>query len=115
MMQVDDIREYCLALPEVEESLPFGPDVLVFKVQGKVFLLLPLDTDPVQFNVKCDPSLAEELRELYTCVLPGYHMNKKHWNTIIADGSVKNAQLKEWIQHSYHLVHKKGKTKPGKA
>lgn len=109
MMHVDEIRDYCVALPEVEETLPFGPDVLVFKVKGKVFLLLSLDADPMQFNVKCDPVLAEELREQYTCVIPGYHMNKKHWNTIIVDGSVKNALLKEWIQHSYHLVHKKSK------
>jgi predicted DNA-binding protein (MmcQ/YjbR family) len=109
MMQVDEIRDYCIALPEVEETLPFGPDTLVFKVQGKIFLLLSLDADPVQFNVKCDPVLAEELRENYSCVIPGYHMNKKHWNTIIVDGSVKNALLKEWIQHSYHLVHKKSK------
>lgn len=109
MMQVDEIRDYCIALPEVEETLPFGPDVLVFKVKGKIFLLLSLDADPVQFNVKCDPVMAEELREHYTCVIPGYHMNKKHWNTIIVDGSVKNALLKEWIQHSYHLVHKKSK------
>jgi len=107
MMQVDEIRDYCIALPEVEETLPFGPDTLVFKVQGKIFLLLSLDADPVQFNVKCDPVLAEELRENYSCVIPGYHMNKKHWNTIIVDGSVKNALLKEWIQHSYHLAHKK--------
>jgi predicted DNA-binding protein (MmcQ/YjbR family) len=107
MMQVDEIRDYCTALPEVEETLPFGPDTLVFKVQGKIFLLLSLDTEPVQFNVKCDPVLAEELRENYSCVIPGYHMNKKHWNTIIVDGSVKNAMLREWIQHSYHLVHKK--------
>ena len=109
MMQVDEIRDYCIALPEVEETLPFGPDTLVFKVQGKIFLLLSLDADPVQFNVKCDPVFAEELREQYTCVIPGYHMNKKHWNTIIVDGSAKNALLKEWIQHSYHLVHKKSK------
>ncbi len=109
MMQVDEIRDYCTALPEVEETLPFGPDTLVFKVQGKIFLLLSLDTEPVQFNVKCDPVLAEELRENYSCVIPGYHMNKKHWNTIIVDGSVKNAMLREWIQHSYHLVHKKNK------
>ena len=109
MMQVDEIRDYCIALPEVEETLPFGPDTLVFKVQGKIFLLLSLDADPVQFNVKCDPVLAEELRENYSCVIPGYHMNKKHWNTIIVDGSVKNALLKEWIQHSYHLVLKKSK------
>jgi predicted DNA-binding protein (MmcQ/YjbR family) len=109
MMQVDEIRDYCIALPEVEETLPFGPDTLVFKVQGKIFLLLSLDADPVQFNVKCDPVLAEKLRENYSCVIPGYHMNKKHWNTIIVDGSVKNAMLKEWIQYSYHLVHKKSK------
>lgn len=109
MMHVDEIRDYCIALPEVEETLPFGPDTLVFKVQGKIFLLLSLDADPVQFNVKCDPVLAEELRENYSCVIPGYHMNKKHWNTIIVDGSVKNVLLKEWIQHSYHLVHKKSK------
>jgi len=109
MMQVDEIRDYCIALPEVEETLPFGPDTLVFKVQGKIFLLLSLDADPIQFNVKCDLVLAEELREQYTCVIPGYHMNKKHWNTIIVDGSVKNALLKEWIQHSYHLAHKKSK------
>jgi predicted DNA-binding protein (MmcQ/YjbR family) len=109
MMHVDEIRDYCITLPEVEETLPFGPDTLVFKVQGKIFLLLSLDADPVQFNVKCDPVLAEELRENYSCVIPGYHMNKKHWNTIIVDGSVKNVLLKEWIQHSYHLVHKKSK------
>lgn len=111
MMQIDEIRDYCLELPEVEESLPFGPDTLVFKVEGKIFLLLSLDADPLQFNVKCDPALAEELRENYSCVIPGYHMNKKHWNTIIVNGSVKNAMLKEWIQHSYHLVHKKSKKK----
>lgn len=110
-MQIDEIRDYCLELPEVEESLPFGPDTLVFKVEGKIFLLLSLDADPLQFNVKCDPALAEELRENYSCVIPGYHMNKKHWNTIIVNGSVKNAMLKEWIQHSYHLVHKKSKKK----
>ena len=106
-MTIDVIREYCLSKDDVEETLPFGPDVIVFKVKGKLFLLLPLDTESLQFNVKCDPVLAEELRENYSCVIPGYHMNKKHWNTIIVDGSVKNALLKEWIQHSYHLVHKK--------
>lgn len=90
--------------PGVEESLPFGPDVIVFKVNGKIFLLLPLNNEPVQFNVKCDPERAEALREEYTCVVPGYHMNKKNWNTIIADGSVSFSMLKEWINHSYDLV-----------
>ncbi|HLO79986.1 MAG TPA: MmcQ/YjbR family DNA-binding protein [Chitinophagaceae bacterium] len=108
-MNVEEIRMYCLSKPEVEEGLPFGPDVLVFKSRGKIFLLLPLDSENIQFNVKCDPDLAQELRETYDCVLPGYHMNKKHWNTIIADGSVKRSTLMEWIDHSYELVNGKKK------
>jgi predicted DNA-binding protein (MmcQ/YjbR family) len=103
-MNIDAIRNYCLQKPGVEEGLPFGPDVVVFKVLGKLFLLLPLNTEGVQFNVKCDPGLAVELREQYDCVLPGYHMNKKHWNTVLVTGTVKTPQLKEWIDHSYELV-----------
>lgn len=108
-MNIEDIRDYCLSRNDVEETQPFGPDVIVFKTNEKVFLLLPLDSEKVRFNVKCDPELAVNLRENYHCVLPGYHMNKKHWNTVIVDGSVKNAQLKEWIDHSYLLVTKKKK------
>ncbi len=108
-MNVEQIREYCILKEDVEESLPFGPDTLVFKVEGKIFLLLPLDAEQPQFNVKCDPDKAEELRAEYTCVLPGYHMNKKHWNTIIVDGSASSAILKEWIDDSYDLVKKKKK------
>lgn len=111
MMNMDTIRDYCLSLPDVEETLPFGPNVLVFKTGGKAFLLMPLDEDPLRFNVKCDPDLAVELREDHPCVHPGYHMNKKHWNTIFVDGSVKNSQLKEWILHSYELVSKPSKKK----
>jgi predicted DNA-binding protein (MmcQ/YjbR family) len=103
-MELDDIREYCLSKPASEETLPFGPDVLVFKVAGKIFLLLPLDTEEQQFNAKCDPEEAEELRERYPSVQPGYHMNKKHWNTITVDGSVSSALLKKWIDQSYELV-----------
>ena len=103
-MNVESLREYCLSKPNVEEDLPFGPDVLVFKVAGKIFLLLSLDEDPLQFNVKCVPDLAVELREEFSCVIPGYHMNKKHWNTIIVDGSVSSKKLKEWIDHSYQLI-----------
>jgi len=103
-MDLDDIREYCLSKPASEETLPFGPDVLVFKVAGKIFLLLPLDTEELQFNAKCDPEEAEELRERYPNVQPGYHMNKKHWNTITVDGSVSSALLKQWIDQSYDLV-----------
>lgn len=103
-MHIETIRDYCLAKPDVEETLPFGPDTLVFKVNNKVFLLLPLDEEDLRFNVKCDPELALELREQYTSVLPGWHMNKKHWNTIVVDGTVPAKQIKEWIDHSYELV-----------
>lgn len=103
-MNIESLREYCLSKPGVEETLPFGPDTLVFKVNNKVFLLTGLDEAELRFNVKCDPDKALELREEFSCVLPGYHMNKKHWNTIIVDGSVSSKQLKEWIDHSYELV-----------
>lgn len=103
-MNIETLRDYCLSKPGAGETLPFGPDTLVFKVNGKVFLLAGLDNDPLQFNVKCDPDRAAELREEYSCVLPGYHMNKKHWNTIVVDGSVATRVLKEWIDSSYELV-----------
>lgn len=103
-MNLEALREYCLSKTGAEETLPFGPDTLVFKVSGKAFLLTGFDSKPVRFNVKCDPEKAIELRETYDCVLPGYHMNKKHWNTIVADGSVPLKLLKEWIDDSYNLV-----------
>lgn len=109
-MNVEQIREYCLLKKGTEESLPFGPDTVVFKIDEKIFLLLSLDAGQPRFNVKCDPDKAEELRAGYACVLPGYHMNKKHWNTIIVDGSVSSARLKEWIDDSFTLVKKKKKT-----
>jgi predicted DNA-binding protein (MmcQ/YjbR family) len=108
-MNLETLREYCLSKPDAEETLPFGPDTLVYKVKGKIFLITGFDSDPLQFNVKCDPDKAIELREEYACVLPGYHMNKKHWNTIIVDGSVSARQLKEWIDWSYDLVSGKKK------
>lgn len=108
-MNIETIRDYCLSKPGAEETLPFGPDVIVFKVNSKSFLLLPLDTEQLQFNVKCDPDLALELREQYACVLPGWHMNKKHWNTIVVDGSAPSKLILEWIDHSYELVNKKKK------
>jgi len=110
-MNIESLREYCLSKPGVEETLPFGPDTLVFKVDGKVFLLVGLDEERLRFNVKCDPDKAVELREEYPCVQPGYHMNKKHWNTIIVDGSVSSRKLKEWIDWSYELVIPKKKKK----
>ena len=103
-MDIEQIRDYCLSMQKVEEETPFGPETLVFKVCGKIFLLLSLDSEELRFNVKCDPDKATELREEFFCVLPGYHMNKKYWNTIIVDGSVPSGRLKEWIDHSYELV-----------
>jgi predicted DNA-binding protein (MmcQ/YjbR family) len=103
-MDIEQLRDYCLSKPGAEESLPFGPDTLVYKAGGKVFLLTGLNSEQLRFNVKCDPDKAIELREEFSCVLPGYHMNKKHWNTIVVDGSVSTRQLKEWIDHSYELI-----------
>ena len=103
-MHLEEIREYCLSKKGVEEGLPFGEDTLVFKVMGKMFLLTGINSNPVQFNVKCDPEKAIELRENYTCVIPGYHMNKQHWNTIICEGSASRKIMQEWIDDSYNLV-----------
>jgi predicted DNA-binding protein (MmcQ/YjbR family) len=105
-MDIEQLRDYCLTKPGAEETTPFGPDNIVYKVKGKMFLLVPLETQPLQFNAKCDPEKAIELREEYACVLPGYHMNKKHWNTIIVDGTLSSQQLKEMVDESYLLVSK---------
>jgi predicted DNA-binding protein (MmcQ/YjbR family) len=88
----------------VTEGFPFGEETLVFKVMNKIFLIVPLNTDHLQFNAKCDPGKAIELREQYTAIQPGYHQNKKHWNTVIADGSLSTALLKQMINDSYNLI-----------
>lgn len=108
-MNAEEIRAYVLNKKDVEEGFPFGERALVFKVDGKMFLLLSLYAQPLQFNVKCDPEKAIEWREQYASVLPGYHMNKKHWNTVIIDGSLRKQQLLEMIDDSYELVRKKKK------
>ena len=108
-MNIEELRAYCLSLPGAEEGFPFGPETLVFKVSGKIFLLTGLNESPVRFNVKCDPEQAIELREQYDCILPGYHMNKKYWNTVIIDGRLSNRQLEEFMIDSYELVSKKKK------
>ncbi|MEQ1554654.1 MAG: MmcQ/YjbR family DNA-binding protein [Ferruginibacter sp.] len=105
-MNVEDIREYCLKKSDVTEGFPFGGDTLVFKVKGKVFLLIGLDSEPLQFNVKCKPDKAIELREQYPEeIIPGYHMNKKHWNSIFPKG-LKSNFVKNMIDDSYDLVKK---------
>lgn len=103
-MHLDELRDYCLSKKGVEEAFPFGEDTFVYKVMGKIFLLTGVEYQPVEFNVKCEPEKAIELRENFSCVKPGYHMNKKHWNTIVCNGSVSIKQLKEWIDDSYNLV-----------
>ena len=109
-MDIETICSFALQLPDVEETLPFGPENLVFKVRGKMFLLLPLDASPLTFNVKCNPDEAVELREQYPdTVLPGYHMNKKHWNTIVVNGVLPAQQLQKFIADSYSLVARKVK------
>ncbi|MFZ7122442.1 MAG: MmcQ/YjbR family DNA-binding protein [Bacteroidota bacterium] len=106
-MNIEELRNYCIRKPEVTEGFPFDSETLVFKVAGKMFLLVSLDESPLRFNVKCDPELAIELREKYPCVRPGFHMNKSLWNTVTADGSVGAKLLQEWIDHSYAEVVKK--------
>lgn len=103
-MNIEQIREYCLKKKGVTEEFPFDEETLVFKVMGKMFLLASLDSIPLQFNLKCEPEKAIELREEYEAVRPGYHMNKRHWNTIIIDGSIPARNIYEWIDDSYNLV-----------
>src|ERR1700757_894830 len=103
-MNIEELREYCIAKPHVEETFPFDEETLVFKVGGKMFLLVGINETPVQFNVKCDPEKAIELREQYTFVQPGYHMSKKHWNTVVCEKGASKKLLKEWIDDSYNLV-----------
>ncbi len=105
-MNIESLRDYCILKQNVTESFPFGEETLVFKVDGKIFALVNLEGD-FTINLKCDPALALELRERYSSVTPGYHMNKKHWNTVFIDGSVPDKEIFSWIDHSYDLVFKK--------
>ena len=108
-MDIESLRDHCIGLKGVEECFPFGDDTLVFKTGGKIFALVNLDGD-LSINLKCDPALALELRERHSSVIPGYHMNKKHWNTVYIDGTITDREIFEWIDHSYSLV--SGKKKP---
>lgn len=102
-MHLEEFRDYCLKKSGVTEEFPFDHNTLVFKVMGKMFTI----TDVEHFqsvNLKCDPENAVELREKYTCVIPGYHMNKKHWNTVLMDNSIPDQQIAKWIDNSYDLV-----------
>jgi len=105
-MDLAQFREYCLSRQGATEETPFGPDTLVFKVGGKIFAIAPLDEVPARANLKCNPDLALELRDRYEQVRPGYHMNKKHWNTIEIETGIPEAEIRKMIDHSYQLVAK---------
>jgi predicted DNA-binding protein (MmcQ/YjbR family) len=102
-MDIETLRNYCISKKDASESFPFGEDTLVFKTKGKIFALVNLDGE-LSLNLKCDPALAIDLRERYSSVTPGYHMNKKHWNTVLLDGSVPDKEIQSWIDHSYDLI-----------
>lgn len=107
-MNLADLREYCLKKKgKITEEFPFDEETLVFKVFGRMFLLTNVNDIPLSMNLKCDPERAIELRERYPAVTPGYHMNKKWWNTVDADGSIPDALVYELIDHSYDEVVKK--------
>lgn len=106
-MDIEQLREYCLSKAGTSESLPFDEVTLVFKVMGKIFALIAMDAHPPSINLKCYPDKALELRASYPSILPGYHMNKTHWNTVIADSSISDTLIKELIDHSYYLVAQK--------
>ena len=103
-VDLEAFRHYCLSKTAATESTPFGDDVLVFKVSGKMFAVAALDELPATANLKCDPDLALELRDRFEQVRPGYHMNKKHWNTVEIDSGIPDAELRRMVDHSYDLV-----------
>lgn len=106
-MNFEAAKAYLLSKPEAREDYPFGPPVLVPKIKGSMFATLTKQEGVPHMNLKCDPSYAEELREMYDSIVPGHHMNKTHWNTIVLDGSVPDEELERLIDHSYSLVVKK--------
>ena len=103
-MTPDELRDRCLAFNGAEETFPFGPENSVFKVEGKVFALSRLDGDPVRVSLKCEPALAERLREDHEAIIPGYHLNKRHWNTMTLDDSLEDGMARDLVEDSYDLV-----------
>lgn len=103
-MNLKTLQKILLDKPKAIEDTPFGPEALVYKVLGKMFALVSWGDDPLRINLKCDPDLALALRAEYKSLIPGYHMNKKHWNSVILDGSIPESLLREMIDNSYDLV-----------
>jgi predicted DNA-binding protein (MmcQ/YjbR family) len=100
----DELRTWCLDMAGSQETFPFAPETSVFKVAGKMFALSRLDGEPLQVSVKCEPALAEQLRLSHPAIAPGYHLNKRHWNTITLDGSLGDGMVRDLIEDSYALV-----------
>ena len=103
-MDLPEAIDLCLSFPGAEESTPFGPDHLVYKIGGKIFAITTPGDFPSRINLKCDPARAISLRDQYEAVIPGFHMNKQHWNTVILDGSVPGKLISELVRHSYDLI-----------
>jgi predicted DNA-binding protein (MmcQ/YjbR family) len=103
-MNPTELRDHCLSYGGAEETFPFGPETSVFKVAGKMFALSQLGADSLRISLKCEPGLAEALREAHPAVIPGYHLNKRHWNTVILDGSLPDETIHDLIEDSYDLV-----------
>ena len=99
-----ELRDHCLSFPGAKETFPFGPDTSVFKVAEKMFALSQLGADPLRVSLKCEPELAEALRAAHAAVLPGYHLDKRHWNTVVIDGSLTEEAIRDMIEDSYDLV-----------
>lgn len=106
-MDYETVKAYLLNKPEAIEDYPFGPNILIAKIKGKMFASLTTNQGTTMMNLKCDPAHAQELRDVFDAVKPGYHMNKKHWNTVALDGSLPDSELERLIDHSYTLVFKK--------
>jgi predicted DNA-binding protein (MmcQ/YjbR family) len=103
-MDADELREACLSFTGAEETFPFGPETSVFKVGGKMFALSRFDQDDLRVSLKCEPRLAENLRAVHAEVIPGYHLNKQHWNTVILGGRLGDPEIRDMIEDSYDLV-----------
>ena len=103
-MTAAELRAWCLGRPGAEETFPFGPETSVFKVAGKVFAISALRSAPLTVSVKCEPDLAHELRRAHAAIAPGYHLNKRHWNTITLDGSLPDAMVRDLVEDSYDLI-----------
>jgi predicted DNA-binding protein (MmcQ/YjbR family) len=103
-MTAGELRDHCLSFVGSSETFPFGPDTSVFKVAGKIFAIARLAGTPLQVSLKCEPALAEQLREAHAAVAPGWHLNKRHWNTVTIDGSLPDAMLADMVEDSYDLI-----------